>query len=414
IKSLQSCSLQVSLENTVQHPPLPPMSTGSIPNSLGLRLEAEPRHFANNGQVKIKCFAEVGSRVYEAERKVMKAYVNNQRLSAGDMHAAARSIHTSILVQLLTAILALVLLTTAAVSRVSLPTIQSVWSREASKDVRARRKEENPEKRIPRETVHSTALRKRRYKKGRASVTGKKLRSQKDAKKRSYIFTYSCIYLNRVCSHDRLSEFQTPYVDQTAKFSIQGIKLSFSNRTMHILATRRSKAEKSHHETKTIRSLRVNNSSTFIKNLSLTRRYPGAQAKNHPKRSNTWEITRTERVLQVIRLQERTYRCNKIEAELSIYYFSIANCKITKQYKQRLTSCRRVDTIVAGNKKKIASTQINVINDLPHYATTDVLRLDEVYGLEPLLFINFPPIDHPSERGTSLESITSRDVGTYS
>lgn len=57
-------------------------------------------------------------------------------------------------------------------------------------------------------------------------------------------------------------------------------------------------------------------SSTSIKNLSLTRRYPGAQAKNHPKRSNTWEITRTKRVLQVTRLQERTYPCNKIEAEL--------------------------------------------------------------------------------------------------
>ena len=103
---------EVSLENTVQHPPLPPMSSGNIPNSLGLRLEAEPRHFANNGQVKIKCFAEVGSRIYEAERRVMKAYVNNQKLSADDMHATACSIHANIFVQLLTAILALVLLTT--------------------------------------------------------------------------------------------------------------------------------------------------------------------------------------------------------------------------------------------------------------------------------------------------------------
>jgi len=112
IKLLQSCSLQVSLENTVQHPPLPPMSSGNIPNSLGLRLEAEPRHFVNHGQVKIKCFAEVGSRTYEAERRVMKAYVNNQKLSADDTHAAACSIHANILIQLLTAILALVLLTT--------------------------------------------------------------------------------------------------------------------------------------------------------------------------------------------------------------------------------------------------------------------------------------------------------------
>ncbi|XP_018348379.1 PREDICTED: uncharacterized protein LOC108752201 [Trachymyrmex septentrionalis] len=101
----------ISLENTVQHPPLPPMSSGNIPNSLGLRFEAELRHFDNNG-LKIKCFAEVGSHIYEAERRVMKAYVNNQKLSADDMHAAACSIHANILVQLLTTILALVLLTT--------------------------------------------------------------------------------------------------------------------------------------------------------------------------------------------------------------------------------------------------------------------------------------------------------------
>ena len=87
------------------------MSSGNIPNSLGLRFEAELRHFDNNG-LKIKCFAEVGSHIYEAERRVMKAYVNNQKLSADDMHAAACSIHANILVQLLTTILALVLLTT--------------------------------------------------------------------------------------------------------------------------------------------------------------------------------------------------------------------------------------------------------------------------------------------------------------
>ena len=88
------------------------MSTGDIPNSLGLRLEAEPRHFVSGGLVKIKCIAEVGSRVYDIERKVMKAYVNNQRLSAGDMHGAARSIRADYLASLLTAILALILLTT--------------------------------------------------------------------------------------------------------------------------------------------------------------------------------------------------------------------------------------------------------------------------------------------------------------
>lgn len=104
----------VPRENTVQHPPLAPMSSGGIPNSLGVRMEAEPRHFMGDGKlVKIKCIAEVGSRKYEAERKVQMAYVNNQRLSAGDhMHAAARSIRTDFLAKLLTAILALILLTT--------------------------------------------------------------------------------------------------------------------------------------------------------------------------------------------------------------------------------------------------------------------------------------------------------------
>lgn len=106
-------SLQVPRENTVQYPPLPPLITGGIPNSLGLRLEAEPRHFeGGGGLVKIKCIAEVGSRVFEAERRVLMAYVNNQRLSAGDhLHAAACSIRDDCLVPLLM-IVVLVLFTT--------------------------------------------------------------------------------------------------------------------------------------------------------------------------------------------------------------------------------------------------------------------------------------------------------------
>ncbi|EZA49962.1 hypothetical protein X777_11450 [Ooceraea biroi] len=89
------------------------MSTGGIPNSLGLRLEVEPRHFVGGGLVNIKCIAQVGSRSYNEERRVLMAYVNNQRLSAGDhMHAAARSIRSGLLAPLLTAILALILLTT--------------------------------------------------------------------------------------------------------------------------------------------------------------------------------------------------------------------------------------------------------------------------------------------------------------
>ncbi|KAK2587449.1 hypothetical protein KPH14_003157 [Odynerus spinipes] len=78
----------VPTENTVQHPPLAPVSTKGIPNSLGLRLEAEPRHFeGGGGLVRIKCIAEVGSRAFEAEKKVLMAYVNNQRLSAGDLRS---------------------------------------------------------------------------------------------------------------------------------------------------------------------------------------------------------------------------------------------------------------------------------------------------------------------------------------
>ncbi|XP_011870339.1 PREDICTED: uncharacterized protein LOC105563385 [Vollenhovia emeryi] len=102
----------VPLENTVQHPPLEPMSNGEIPNSLGLRLMIEPRHFTSGGAILIKCITEVGSQMFEVDRKVMKAYANNQRLSAGDIHAAARSIRAGLLAPLLTAILALVLLTT--------------------------------------------------------------------------------------------------------------------------------------------------------------------------------------------------------------------------------------------------------------------------------------------------------------
>lgn len=105
--------LQVPPNNTIQYAPMAPTNSGAIPNTLGLSLETEHEHFKGDGKlVKIKCIAEVGSRKYETERMVHMAYVNNQRLSAGDMHAAARSIRTGLLAKLLTAILALVLLTT--------------------------------------------------------------------------------------------------------------------------------------------------------------------------------------------------------------------------------------------------------------------------------------------------------------
>lgn len=105
--------MQVPNENIVQlQAPMAPTNSQGIPNSLGLRLETEHRHFIDGKLIKIKCIAEVGSRKYETERTVQIAYVNNQRLSAGDhMHASARSIRTDLLAKLLT-ILALVLLTT--------------------------------------------------------------------------------------------------------------------------------------------------------------------------------------------------------------------------------------------------------------------------------------------------------------
>lgn len=103
--------LQVPPENTVQHPPLAPLSTRGIPNSLGLRLEAELRHF-EGGTFVIKCDAQVGSKRYSAERKVNMAHVNNQKLSADDMNSTARRTRAGRLIPLLTMILALISLTT--------------------------------------------------------------------------------------------------------------------------------------------------------------------------------------------------------------------------------------------------------------------------------------------------------------
>uniref|UniRef100_A0A6V7JW28 Uncharacterized protein n=1 Tax=Bracon brevicornis TaxID=1563983 RepID=A0A6V7JW28_9HYME len=58
---------------------------------LGLRLEAETRHFVGGGGiVKVKCSARVGSRTYDAEKKVQMAHVNNQRLSASDLRVNGR------------------------------------------------------------------------------------------------------------------------------------------------------------------------------------------------------------------------------------------------------------------------------------------------------------------------------------
>lgn len=108
------CS-QVPRENTVQHPPLAPLSTRGIPNSLGLRLEVESRHFEGSGGtvIIIKCAAQVGSRDYSIERKVQMAHVNNQRLRGADgLNSSASRTRAGRLIPLLTAILALIPLTT--------------------------------------------------------------------------------------------------------------------------------------------------------------------------------------------------------------------------------------------------------------------------------------------------------------
>lgn len=74
------------------HPPQQPVSSSGIPNSLGLRLEAEARHFdGGDGSVSIRCISYVGSRRYETEKTVHMAHVNNQRLSAGDHRGGASS-----------------------------------------------------------------------------------------------------------------------------------------------------------------------------------------------------------------------------------------------------------------------------------------------------------------------------------
>ncbi|XP_011304911.1 uncharacterized protein [Fopius arisanus] len=76
-------------EHTIVYPSSYPVPSGGVPNTLGLRLEAEERHFVN-GIVAIRCLASVGSHQKESERHVQMAHVNNQRLSAGDLRGSAR------------------------------------------------------------------------------------------------------------------------------------------------------------------------------------------------------------------------------------------------------------------------------------------------------------------------------------
>ncbi|KAG7198281.1 hypothetical protein KM043_005684 [Ampulex compressa] len=98
----------VPTESTIQHPPLAPVSSAGTPNSLGLRLEADPRHFeGGRGLVRIRCIAEVGSRIFEAEKEIPMAYLTNQRLSAGDTRGRGHAIGGDRLGAILVLVLAL-------------------------------------------------------------------------------------------------------------------------------------------------------------------------------------------------------------------------------------------------------------------------------------------------------------------
>ncbi|XP_043282202.1 uncharacterized protein [Venturia canescens] len=86
----------VPAEYTIVHPPWQPTSSLGTPNSLGLRMDADPRHFeGGDGSVSIRCVSYVGSKRSEVEKTVHMAHVNNQRLSAGDLRGSGTSIKTA-------------------------------------------------------------------------------------------------------------------------------------------------------------------------------------------------------------------------------------------------------------------------------------------------------------------------------
>lgn len=89
----------------------PATSTRGIPSILGLRIEAEARLFiGGSSSVKIRCLADVGSRRFEAEKHVLMAHVNNQRLSAGDLRGSVKN--TSSLLRLNLVLLVVLVFTT--------------------------------------------------------------------------------------------------------------------------------------------------------------------------------------------------------------------------------------------------------------------------------------------------------------
>ncbi|XP_008545385.1 uncharacterized protein LOC103569706 [Microplitis demolitor] len=65
--------------------PTSSMTSAGTANILGLHFGTETRHFTDSGgTLKIRCLAEIGSRLLEAAKHVEVVYVNNQRLSASD------------------------------------------------------------------------------------------------------------------------------------------------------------------------------------------------------------------------------------------------------------------------------------------------------------------------------------------
>ncbi|KAF7989722.1 hypothetical protein HCN44_008396 [Aphidius gifuensis] len=78
-------------EFTVVYPTVSPVQGMGIPSTLGLRLEAEARHFVGAGTVKFRCQADVGSRRFDTEKLVQMAHVNNQRLSASDLRGSVKA-----------------------------------------------------------------------------------------------------------------------------------------------------------------------------------------------------------------------------------------------------------------------------------------------------------------------------------
>lgn len=77
-------------EYVVEYSPLKPIKFKGTPNSLGLRLELDARHFAGSGgTLRVRCLAYVGSFRYETDKHVQMAHANNQRFSAGDLRSRA-------------------------------------------------------------------------------------------------------------------------------------------------------------------------------------------------------------------------------------------------------------------------------------------------------------------------------------